>query len=148
MIKKTPLSPIKQGSNIAIIPICDISSKIVDTLCYAESIASDIRILYLITDDKLCGSIKEKWDQWCPGYQLTILKSDIKELIEQILVYIEKIQKDCQQDDFITILFAELELDKWKQQLLNKQYENHFHNLVLKENIVITIIPNNFSVIL
>jgi len=144
-IKYSLLVPNKQGSNIAILPICDINSKIADILCYAESIAADIRILYVLTDNKLCERIKEKWDRWYPGYQLTILKSDVKELIQPILVYIEKIQKDCQQDDFITILLSELELDNWQQQLQNKQYENQIHKIVSKENIVITVIPDIFS---
>lgn len=103
-----------------LLPISGIHKGVVDALRYAQSIASDVRAVYVEIDQISTERLQEEWQRWGRGVPLVVLKSPYRSIMSPFLKYVDEVE-ETQHDDIITIIIPEFVTAKWWQQLLHNQ---------------------------
>ncbi|BBB91174.1 MAG TPA: APC family permease [Methylomusa anaerophila] len=136
------LTPGPKGKNIVVVPVSSPTSVVLQTMKYARSISDDVIALHVATDREAGRKVEEKWQTWDPGVRLITIYSPYRLVIQPVLHFIEKIQKNKAPEDFITVLIPEFETKKWWHRLLHNQTGWILRTLlILKENVIVSTIP-------
>ncbi len=131
-----------RGRNIVIVPVAGITRVVANTLKYAREISSQSVAVFVATDNESAKRIEEKWNIWNPGVRLIILYSPYRSIFGPLFRFIAKVENKKGPDDYITILVPEFETHRWWHRLLHNQTGFLLRNLlVLKKNVVVTVVP-------
>lgn len=103
-----------------LLPISGVHKGVVEALRYAQSIAADVRAVYVEIDHATTERLQEEWVRWGRGVPLIVLKSPYRSIMTPFLKYIDEVESS-QHDDIITIIIPEFVTAKWWQQLLHNQ---------------------------
>ena len=103
-----------------LLPISGIHKGVIEALRYAQSIASDVRAVYVEIDQATTERLQEEWVKWGRGVPLVVLKSPYRSIMSPFLRYVDEVE-EYQHDDIITIIIPEFVTAKWWQQLLHNQ---------------------------
>ena len=103
-----------------ILPISGIHRGVIDALRYAESIAADVRAVYVEIDPMSTERMQAEWTKWGRGIPLVVLKSPYRSVISPLLKYIDEIE-NLMHDDIMTVIIPEFVAAKWWQQALHNQ---------------------------
>lgn len=103
-----------------ILPISGIHRGVIDALRYAESIATDVRAVYVEIDAASTEKMRGEWKKWGRGIPLVVLKSPYRSVITPLLHYIDEVE-DLMSDDIMTVIIPEFVAAKWWQQALHNQ---------------------------
>jgi hypothetical protein len=103
-----------------LLPISGIHKGVVEALRYAQSIATDVRAVYVEINQDATERMQEEWQKWGRGVPLVVLKSPYRSIMTPFLKYVDEVE-ESQQDDIVTIIIPEFVTAKWWQQLLHNQ---------------------------
>lgn len=121
-----------------ILPISGIHRGVIEALRYAESIAQDIRVVYIELDPEATIRLKKDWQSWGRNIPLVILHSPYRSVVSPLLKYADEV-RSMHPKQVLTVLIPEFVTAKW--------WEGIFHNqtafmvktaLLFKKNIVVT----------
>ncbi|MGI9106263.1 MAG: APC family permease [Pyrinomonadaceae bacterium] len=135
-----PLRPIK---NTVIVPISGIHRGVLNALQYAKSISPDnVQAVYVDFEEETTAKLREKWEIWGAGVQLVVLPSPYRELTRILLRYINRVERQRDDDDMITVVLPEFIPAKWWQHILHNQTSLMLKGaLLFKEGVIVTSVP-------
>ncbi len=134
-----------QIAHTVILPISGLHRGVVDALRYAQSIAKDVRAVYVELDADCTERLQREWSQWGRGIPLEVLSSPYRSVLSPILNRIDEIRSHHPKH-VITILIPEFVTARW--------WEGIFHNqtaflmraaLLFKRNIVVTSVRHHLN---
>ena len=125
-------------THTVILPILGLHRGVIEALRYAQSIAKNVRAVYLELDTGSTDRLRAEWEQWGRGISLEILPSPYRSVISAILHHVDEVQS-MHPEQMVTVLVPEFVTAHW--------WEGLFHNqtaflmraaLAYKRNIVVT----------
>jgi hypothetical protein len=135
-------SPPKKVKTKVVIPISGITKVVSQSISYAKGISDDIVVVTVDFDDEHAGQMREKWEQWHPNVPLIILRSPYRTLISPLLRYIDTLEKEKEEDEFITVLVPQFIVHKWWHTLLHNQTALLLRAVLLyRKDVVVSTIP-------
>ena len=125
-----------------IVPISGIHRGVVRALEYAKSIApGHVTAVYVDLDEDATRTLRDKWNRFASDIDLVVLASPYRALSRPLLRYIDKVERD-HQDDLVTIVLPEFVPAKWWQHLLHNQSSLTLKAaLLFKEGVIVTNVP-------
>lgn len=140
--KDNPFSPLVKGRNLVIVPIASPTNLVADTVRYAKSISDNIIALYVAIDMEEKERIRTRWNELNTGVPLVTIGSEYRLVIQPILDFIEKMEKEKKPEDYITVLIPEFETKKWWHRFLHNQTGWILRTLlILRDNVIVATIP-------
>jgi amino acid transporter len=125
-----------------IIPISGISKVVAQSISYAKGISDDIVVVTVGFDDEIAGKMREKWDQWGLDVPLIILRSPYRTLFSPLLKYINTLEKEKEEDEYITVIVPQFIVRKWWHTLLHNQTALLLRTvLITRKDVVVSTIP-------
>ncbi|MEW6056728.1 MAG: APC family permease [Bdellovibrionota bacterium] len=103
-----------------LLPISGVHKGVVEALKYAQSIAADVRAVYVEIDQATTVRLQEEWQRWGRGVPLVVLKSPYRSIMSPFLRYVDEVEESAH-NDILTIIIPEFVTAKWWQQLLHNQ---------------------------
>lgn len=132
----------KKVKTKVVIPISGISKVVSQSISYAKGISDDIVVVIVDFDDEHAGQMRDKWEQWNPNVPLIILRSPYRTLLSPLLKYIDTLEKEKEEDEFITVLVPQFIVHKWWHTLLHNQTALLLKAVLLyRKNVVVSTIP-------
>jgi len=121
-----------------LLPISGLHKGVIQALSYAQSIATDVRAVYIELDPRATERLQEEWITWGRAVPLVVLRSPYRSIIGPLLRYVDEVE-ESQHDDIVTILIPEFVTAKWWQQLLHNQTALLIRAaLIFKKGMVVT----------
>ncbi len=134
-------TPHARAHNIVVMPIGGMQRAVVEALRYAETLSDDVRAVYVDIDPRGTEQIQRDWQTWGGKVQLVILPSPYRSVMEPLLEYIDRVEKD-RPDDYISVILPEFVPRKWWQHLLHNQSALLIKGaLLFRPNLVVTSVP-------
>ena len=100
-----------------------------------------MRAVYVDIDPRATEQLKKDWVTWGGKVQLVILPSPYRSVMEPLLEYIDRVEKE-QPDDYISVILPEFVPAKWWQHLLHNQSALLIKGaLLFRPNLVVTSVP-------
>ncbi len=131
-----------KGKNIVIIPVATPTRVVYDTIKYAKLIGDTVIAVNIAADDETEKKLRDKWQRWNPGVELTIIRSPFRLFARPLFNFIEKKEREKGPDDYITVIIPEFETHKLWHRLLHGQTGWFLRNsLIWKENVIVTTVP-------
>lgn len=131
-----------KGKHIVIVPVSTPTSVVYETIKYAKMIGDNIIAVHVSNDEEMGKRVAEKWRQWDPGIKLVVINSPYRLLMRPLLHFIEKMARDKEPEDYITVVIPEFETKKSWHRLLHNQTGWFLRNtLILRENVIVTTVP-------
>jgi amino acid transporter len=136
------LDPLRPIHHTVVVPISGIHRGVVNALQYARSISSEnITAVYVDFDEEATAKLRERWDKLDLGVKLVVLPSPYRELTRPLLRYINRVERQ-RDDDVVTVVLPEFVPRKWWQHLLHNQSSLLLKAaLLFKEGIIVTNVP-------
>lgn len=125
-----------------LVPISGVHRGVIHALEYAKSIAPNhVTAVYVDVNEEATRKLQEKWEQWGAGVKLVVLPSPYRSLTRPLLRYIDRVERNAQ-DDMVTIVLPEFVPARWWQQLLHNQSSLLLKGaLLFKKGVVVTSVP-------
>ncbi|HRK01124.1 MAG TPA: APC family permease [Oligoflexia bacterium] len=121
-----------------LLPISGVHRGVIEAMRYAQSIATDVRAVYVEIDKESTERFQQDWQRWGRGVPLVVLRSPYRSVVTPLLRYIDEVE-DSNQDDMITVIIPEFVTAKWWQQFLHNQTALIIRAaLLFKRNKVVT----------
>lgn len=117
MVEDVDLS--RQIKHVVVLPISGIHKGVIDSIKYAKSISTDVRVVYVDLDEQATDRLKSLWEKLNTGLELTILPSPYRSVVEPILDYIHEVDQEAH-DDMLTVVIPEFVTARW--------WHNIYHN--------------------
>ena len=141
---ETPIDP-DEISHQVIVPIASLNQVALQTLAYARSIArgpNDVVSAVHITDDPAAAeTLREQWEEWQCGVQLTIIESPYRSLVGPLLAYIDAMHAQ-HPDKTLTVILPEMVPAHWWEQVLHNQTALRLKAaLLFRPGIVVADVP-------
>jgi hypothetical protein len=108
------------SKHTVLLPISGIHKGVIEALRYGQSIAADVRAVYIEINPATTEQMQEDWVRWGRGVPLVVLKSPFRSIMGPFLRYVDEVE-EFQPDDLVTIIIPEFVTAKWWQQLLHNQ---------------------------
>lgn len=132
----------EQGKNIVIVPVSTPTRVVFETMKYAKLIGTRVLAVHISSDEAAEAKLRQKWARWDPGVELVVLHSPYRLLLEPLLRFIEKQEREKGPNDFITVIIPEFETRRWWHRLLHNQAGWILRTmLILREDVVVTTVP-------
>jgi len=142
MNKGNPFAQSTPGRNIVVIPIASPTNLVAQTVRYAKAISDNIIAVYIATDPDEADRIRTKWNECNTGIPLATVSSHYRLVIQPILDFIEKLEREKRPEDYITVLIPEFETKKWWHRFLHNQTGWILRTLlILRDDVIVTTIP-------
>src|SRR5262249_10992048 len=133
--------PLPRLHNIVLVPVSGIQRVVVEALRYAETLSDDVRAVYVDVDPAATEQIRRDWDTWGGRFQLVVLPSTYRSLMEPLLDYIGQVEAD-RPKDYVTVILPEFVPGRWWQHLLHNQRALLIKGaLLFRPNTVVTSVP-------
>ena len=127
--------------HIVIVPIGGVQRAVLEALRYASSLAKDVRAVYVNVNPDSLTALKRDWPQWGSHVKLVVLQSPYRSMTEPLLDYIDRMEKE-HQDDYITVVLPEFVVKHWWHHLLHNQSAFTLKAaLLFRRRVVTTSVP-------
>jgi hypothetical protein len=141
---ETPIDP-DEISHQVIVPISSLNQVALQTLAYARSIArgpNDVVSAVHITDDPdEAETLRQQWEEWHCGVQLTIIESPYRSLVGPLLAYIDAMHAQ-HPGKTLTVVLPEMVPAHWWEQVLHNQTALRLKAaLLFRPGIVVADVP-------
>jgi amino acid transporter len=141
---ETPIDP-DEISHQVIVPISSLNQVALQTLAYARSIArgpNDVVSAVHITDDPdAAEKLREQWEEWQCGVQLTIIESPYRSLVGPLLAYIDAMHSQHPAKT-LTVVLPEMVPAHWWEQVLHNQTALRLKAaLLFRPGVVVADVP-------
>jgi amino acid transporter len=137
-----PFAAPEHGRNFVVVTIASPTSLVAQTIRYAKTISKDIIALYVATDQEESDKMRAKWGECVTGVPLVTVPSNYRLVLQPILDFVEKLEREKKPEDYITVLIPEFETRKWWHRFLHNQTGWVLRTrLILRDNVIVTTIP-------
>jgi amino acid transporter len=141
---ETPIDP-DEISHQVIVPISSLNQVALQTLAYARSIArgpADVVNAVHITDEpEAAETLRQQWEEWQCGVQLTIIESPYRSLVGPLLAYIDAMHAQ-HPGKTLTVVLPEMVPAHWWEQVLHNQTALRLKAaLLFRPGIVVADVP-------
>jgi amino acid transporter len=134
-------SPEPVGRHVVIVPIGGLQRAVVKALCYARTLSTDVRAVYVELDPSATEAMRRQWPEWGQGVELVVLESPFRSLMEPLLDYIDELQRS-EPTAYVTVILPEFVPRRLWQHLLHNQHALLIKGaLLFRPNIVVTSVP-------
>ncbi len=134
-------APSPRAHNTVVMPIGGLQRAVVEALRYAETLSDDVRAVYVDIDPRATDQIQRDWIQWGGKVKLIVLPSPYRSVMEPLLEYIKRVERE-RPDDYVTVILPEFVPAKWWQHLLHNQSALLIKGaLLFRPNLVVTSVP-------
>jgi amino acid transporter len=111
-------------------------------LRYTRSLSNDVTALFVALDPQEEERIKKKWDKWGDGVRLQVISSPYRHLNEPLLAYIDKMSKDLQPNEMLTVVVPQFVPDNPIYNVLHMNTALFLRNELLnRPNTVVMEVP-------
>ena len=141
---ETPIDP-DEITHQVIVPIAALNQVALQTLAYARSIArgaDDVVSAVHVTDDpEEAERLREDWEEWQCGVQLTIIESPYRSLVGPLLAYIDAMHVQ-HPGKTLTVVLPEMVPAHWWEQILHNQTALRLKAaLLFRPGVVVADVP-------
>jgi len=121
-----------------LIPVSTFQRGTIQSINYAESIAKDVRAIYVELDPQRTLKLQDIWREWKVNIPLIILPSPYRSVLEPLAQYIDGLQAQ-NPNLLVTVVVPEFVPAKWWQQILHNQTAFLLYGaLHFKKGVVVT----------
>jgi amino acid transporter len=125
-----------------IIPMAGVHRGSLAALRYARTLSDDITAVHVAVDPIEAEKIQKKWEHYGDGVRLVFLESSYRLLTQPLLDYIDRMDKQCQSNEIITIVVPQFISEHWWTSLLHTRTADNLRKALLhRKDIVITEVP-------
>jgi hypothetical protein len=141
---ETPIDP-DEISHQVIVPISSLNQVALQTLAYARSIArgpdDDVSAVHVTDDPEAAEFLRQQWEEWQCGVQLTIIESPYRSLVGPLLAYIDAMHAQ-HPDKTLTVVLPEMVPAHWWEQVLHNQTALRLKAaLLFRPGVVVADVP-------
>ncbi len=137
--------PVTHREQRVVIPVNGINRAVVQAVIFGQTLASDVRAVFITEDPEQGDAIRLKWERQVPGVPLVIVESPYRALVGPLTAYLDVLDLAWPPDkpDPITIVvLPEYVARHWWDRLLYNQSANRLKSaLVGREHTVIANVP-------
>ena len=112
--------PPRLGRHPVVVLVAGMNRGVVAALTYARAISPNVTALTVDLDSTSTARLQMRWSEWAPEVPLVVLESPYRSIIQPLLHYIDKMEKQ-RDGDYMTIILPEFIPAKWWQHLLHNQ---------------------------
>jgi len=124
-----------------LVPIGGVHKAVLQAIAYARSLSDDVRALFVDTDPNATRLVRDDWAKWGNGVQLIVLESPYRSLMEPLMEYVDRLQRE-HPNDYLTIVLPEFIPARWWQHLLHNQRALLIKGaLLFRPRVVVTSVP-------
>lgn len=98
----------------------DIHRGVIPALQYARTLSPDAKGLHVANDAAREKRVRKRWTQWSRGIPLVVLDSPYRSLVDPVVHYIERLQKQ-EPNSIVTLVVPEFVPTGWFPKLLHGQ---------------------------
>jgi hypothetical protein len=133
--------PEPRGRHVVLVPIGGMQRAVVKALRYARTLSEDVRAIYVEIDPTATQAVRTLWPEWGQQVELVVLGSPYRSLMEPLLEYIERVQREDPYG-YVTVILPEFVPRRIWQHLLHNQHALLIKGaLLFKPNVVVTSVP-------
>jgi amino acid transporter len=104
-----------------VLPISGIHRGIVDAVAFAQSIASDVTVVYVELEPGSGARLQQEWQQWWPGLPLVVLPSPYRSIIGPLLDFLDETDRQHNDGRLATVVLPEfVPARRWQLLLHNR----------------------------
>ncbi|MES2802980.1 MAG: APC family permease [Bdellovibrionota bacterium] len=131
--------------HVVVIPISGLHLGVMNAIRYGKSVSTDIRVIFVKTDEVSLQRMNEAWTTKFPDMKLHVLDSPYRSISAPILDFIDHVRNE-NPTEFITVIFPEFVTFKWYHQLLHNQTAWLIKlSLIYKKNVIVTSVKYHLS---
>lgn len=131
--------------HVVVIPISGLHLGVMNAIRYGKSVSSDVRVVYVKTDEASAQRMQDSWNAKFPDMKLHVLDSPYRSISGPILDFIDHVRNE-HPSEFITVIFPEFVTFKWYHQLLHNQTAWLIKlSLIYKKNVIVTSVKYHLS---
>ncbi|WP_235910871.1 APC family permease [Heliobacterium mobile] len=138
-------SPYYVVKNYILIPMSSLSKPALNALEFAKSMSNedtDIRIVHVSSNPETADKLRKKLEEKQINFELVIVESPYRELIDPLVNYIDNLEKDLKIGEVITVIVPEFVTHTWWHYLLHNQTGFLLRTvLLLKKNTIVASVP-------
>jgi len=110
--------PLIRTASLIIVPVGEVSRLTQHALSAARSLSNDVIAVAVHADPAKARSLQDSWDRWNPGVRLDVIDSPHRSLVQPIVSYVRREQKQGRQ---VAVLIPEVEPRHRRYQILQNQ---------------------------
>ena len=129
-------------ANVAVVPIADVHRGTLRALQYAKRIATDVRAVCITTSPEMRERVERRWARFpklTAGIRLVVIDYDFRDIIEPLVEYIEKVNRDEFSDFLITVVIPEFVPSDTPSRVLHNQTAGFIRRRLRERQDVIVI---------
>jgi hypothetical protein len=124
-----------------VVPANGITKPTAGALVYATTISSDVRAVYVEVDAAATERLREQWNEWDIGVELTVVPSPYRSVLRPLVEYVSGITERGEAD-LVTVVVPEIVPHRWWEHLLHNKTALFIRTAFLfKPNVVVTAVP-------
>ncbi|WP_328455859.1 APC family permease [Streptomyces sp. NBC_00386] len=135
--------PVRITDSLVIVPVGEVSKLTQHALTAARALGHDVVAVAVHGDPAKARALEESWARWNPGVRLDVIDSPQRSLVEPIVDYVRRAEKEGRQ---IAVLVPEVEPRHRRYQILQNQ-----RGLLLaaalraRTDVVVCVVPYRLS---
>ncbi|MFF3405446.1 APC family permease [Streptomyces sp. NPDC002742] len=135
--------PVRLTDSLVIVPVGEVSKLTQLALTAARALGRDVVAVAVHGDPAKARALEESWARWNPGVRLDVIDSPQRSLVEPIVDYVRRAEKEGRQ---IAVLIPEVEPRHRRYQILQNQ-----RGLLLaaalraRTDVVVCVVPYRLS---
>lgn len=139
-----------EGMNYIVIPIASPTQAVARAIRYAKvtsnPITSKIYAVHIAVDAEKGEKVKRLWKELEPSIEMVVVPSPYRQMADPLITFIEKMRKDIDPKDVITVLIPEFETRKlWHRFLHNQSGWLLRIKMLSYMNVVVATVPLQFK---
>ena len=137
--------PVSHREQRVVIPVNGINRAVVQAVIFGQTLASDVRAVFITEDPEYGDAIRLKWERQVPGVPLVIVESPYRALVGPLTAYLDVLDLAWPPDKpapITIVVLPEYVARHWWDRLLYNQSANRLKSaLVGREHTVIADVP-------
>jgi hypothetical protein len=110
--------PVRRSDSLVIVPVGEVSRLTQLALSAARALGQEVVAVAVHADPAKARALQDSWDRWNPGVRLDVIDSPHRSLVQPIVSYVRREQKQGRQ---IAVLIPEVEPRHRRYQILQNQ---------------------------
>ncbi len=108
------------GKNPVVVLVAGLHRGVVEALEYAKSISPNVTALTVDLDPTRTSLLRREWAEWAPDIPLVVLESPYRSILQPLLEYIDRMEKQGE-GRYLTVILPEFICSHWWEHLLHNQ---------------------------
>lgn len=135
------LSGLKRSTQCVLL-VQEINKPFLKAINYATSVSDNINAVYISTNPKKAQALKDKWEELKIPYELVIIETPYRGIIEPLNEYITQREKELKSGESISVVISRLVQEHWYDFILHNNTTFFItNNLVKHKNVSAIVLP-------